>query len=359
MAKTSVKRLKVDGSLYPGVDSLNLFEGDLSIVAERASLLESIGFDGAFTLDTNVDPFFNLLLAAEHTERLELLTGVAIAFARSPMTTALQAWNLQRFSGGRLILGLGSQVKAHIVKRFSMPWHGPAAQMREYVLALRAIWSSWQTGDPLKFRGKFYTHTLMNPLFSPGLIDHAMPKIYVGALGPKAVEAAGEVADGIYGHPFNTTKFIKEIQVPSLELGLQKSGRTLRDFDLLAMTLTVTGSNDEEMAIAENAARRLLAFYASTPAYYTVLELHGWSELGPRLNTMSKEGRWDEMTALITDDMMKEFCVQGSPGEIPDLVEERCAGMVDRVTLYTPYPSDPGIWSGIVQELKRRPGKVV
>lgn len=359
MGNKQRQNLKVDGSIYPGVDNLNLFEGDLSIAAERAQLLESMGFDGVFTLDTNVDPFFNLLLAAEHTEKLELMTGVAIAFARSPMTVALQTWNLHQFSRGRMMLGLGSQVQAHIEKRFSMPWHSPAKQMREFVLAVRAIWSSWQTGEPLQFRGDYYTHTLMTPVFSPGPLDFPMPKIFIGALGPKMVEVAGEVGDGIYGHPFNTMKFIKEVQLPALQKGLDKSGRSLADFIVPAMIITVSGRNTEEMASAEHAARRLLAFYGSTPAYYPVLELHGWGDLGPRLNAMSKEGRWDEMTRLFSDEMMAEFCVIGRPEEIPDLMAERCDGLVDRITLYTPYHSDPGMWSAVIRGIKEKPGKII
>ncbi|WP_101756673.1 TIGR03617 family F420-dependent LLM class oxidoreductase [Oceanicoccus sp. KOV_DT_Chl] len=359
MNRQPVKNLKVDGAIFPGTDNLHLYEGDLSIVPERARLLEKMGFDGVFTLDTNIDPFFNLLLAAEHTERLELITGVAVAFARSPMTLAQQAWNLHKYSQGRVILGLGTQVKAHIEKRFNMPWHGPAMQMREYVLALRAIWHSWQTGEPLKFRGEFYQHTLMTPVFSPGAISYPAPKIYVGALGPKMVEVAAEVGDGIYGHPFNTVKFIREMQLPSLRRGLEKSGKDFSDFDMPAMILTVTGRNKKEMSIAENAVKRLLAFYGSTPAYYPVLEAHGWGELGPRLNQMSKLGQWYEMAQLFSDEMMQAFCVIGAPEDIPDLVAQRCDGMVDRLTLYAPYPSADEIWPEIVRGIQSRPGKTL
>jgi probable F420-dependent oxidoreductase len=277
--------MKVDGAIFPGVDDLRLYAGDLSLVPARARLLEEQGWDGIFTLDTSIDPFFNLLLAAEHTRRVDLITGVAIAFARTPMTMALPAWNLQKYSGGRLVLGLGSQVQAHIEKRFSMPWHGPARQLREYVEALRAIWHAWQTGEPLRFRGEFYTHTLMNPLFDPGPIEGAPPKIHLGALGPKMVRVAAEVADGLYGHPFTTPRFVREVQLPALREGWLASGRSRATFDLPAMILTVTGRDAREQATAEAAARRLLAFYGSTPAYFGVLELHGFGELGPRLNS--------------------------------------------------------------------------
>lgn len=348
--------MKIDGALFPGVDDLRLYDGRLEAVPERIRHLEETGFDGAYTIETNIDPFFNLLLAAEHSERIELLTGVAIAFARSPMITALQSWNLQGYSKGRFILGLGSQVRAHVEKRFSMPWHGPAKQMREYVQALRAIWDHWQNGTRLNFRGEYYTHAITTPVFTPDPLDCPPPKIYVGALGPLMVEMAGEVADGIFGHPFNSMKFIRDVQIPALEKGLSKAGRTLGDFDVQTMVLTITGRNDEEIEKAEANVRRLLAFYGSTPAYYRVMEAHGWNDVGPILNRMSKDGRWEEMPDLLPDGIVEEFCVKGTPDEIPKLVEERCAGISDRLTLYAPYASDPDMWSGIVQGIKALPG---
>ncbi|MCA9512650.1 MAG: TIGR03617 family F420-dependent LLM class oxidoreductase [Myxococcales bacterium] len=347
--------MKVDGAIFPGRDDLSLYESDLSSVPARARLLEQQGFDGLFTLDTSIDPFFTLLLAAEHSERIELVTAVAIAFARTPMTMALPAWNLQKLSGGRLVLGLGSQVRAHVEKRFGMPWHGPARQMREFVLALRAIWHAWQTGEPLRFRGELYTHSLMNPLFDPGPIDVPPPRVVVGALGPQMVRVAGEVADGLYGHPFTTSAFVREVQLPALREGLSASGRTLADFDMPAMLLTVTGRDARERAVAEGAARRLLAFYGSTPAYYCVLEQHGFDDLGPRLNRMSKEGRWAEMSALLPDELLREICLVGTPDEIPELARERCRGGCDRITLYAPYPSSPETWPSIVRGIQRIP----
>lgn len=348
-------KLKVDGAIFPGGD--NLYSGELTDVPARARQLEEIGYDGVFTLDTNIDPFLALLLAAEHSSRIELITGVAIAFARSPMTLALQAWNLQKYSRGRMILGLGSQVRAHIENRFSMPWAAPAEKMRELILALRAIWDCWGRGTPLNFRGRHYKHTLMTPVFNPGPIDFPDPKIYLGALGPKMIEVAGEVADGLYGHPFTTMRFIEEMQLPSLRAGLAKAGRTLADFDMPAMIITITGRDDEELARADFDMRRLLAFYGSTPAYYSVLELHGWGDLGPRLNRMSKEGLWREMADLFTPEMVEAFAVKGRPEEIPDLIAARCRGLIDRVTLYAPYTSDAGMWPAIVRGIQQHEGK--
>jgi len=347
--------LKVDGSIFPGGD--NLYAGGLDDVPDRARLLEDQGYDGLFSLDTNVDPFFSLLLAAEHTSRIELMTGVAIAFARSPMTVALQTWNLHAQSNGRMILGLGSQVRAHIEKRFSMPWSRPAARMRDYILALRAIWGCWANNTPLNYRGDFYQHTLMTPVFSPPPTGLPDPKIYLGALGPKMVEVAGEVADGLFGHPFITPAFMEQVQLPALTAGLDRSGRTLADFDMPAMIMTITGRDDAEMANADMAIRKLIAFYASTPAYKPPLDLHGWGDLQPRLNTMSKEGRWNEMTGLISDDMVAAFAVKGAPEDVPALIGERCRGLIDRVTLYAPYAADPAIWPGVVRGIQALPGK--
>lgn len=344
--------LKVDGAIFPGGE--NLYQGDLPDVPAQARMLEQQGYDGLFTIDTNVDPFLTLLLAAEHTERIELMTGVAIAFARSPMTTALQAWNLQAYSRGRMILGLGSQVRAHIENRFSMPWSKPAARMREYILALRAIWDAWSGDAPLKFRGEFYRHTLMTPVFTPPPIEFPHPKIYLGALGPLMTEVAGEVADGVYGHPFVTMKFIEQVQLPALQRGLARAGRSMADFDLPGMILTITGRNDAEMAVADAAVRKLLAFYGSTPVYRPPLDIEGWGDLQPRLNRMSKEGKWDEMAAEFTEEMVATFAVKGPPEAIPDLLAERCGGIFDRVTLYAPYTSDPAMWPPIVRALQAK-----
>jgi probable F420-dependent oxidoreductase len=349
--------LKVDGAIFEGGE--NLYSGGLEDVPARAQLMEQQGYDGVFTLDTNVDPFFTLLLAAEHTRRIELMTGVAIAFARSPMTLALQAWNLQKYSRGRMILGLGSQVRAHIENRFSMPWAAPAEKMRELILAMRSIWDCWGRGKPLNFRGKHYKHTLMTPVFNPGPIDYPDPKIYLGALGPKMIEVAGEVADGLYGHPFTTMKFIEEVQLPPLREGLRKSGRTLQNFDMPAMIITITGRDDAEIAAADFAMRKLLAFYGSTPAYFSVLEAHGWGDLGPTLNRMSKEGRWVEMADLFTPEMVEAFAVKGRPEEIPGLIARRCKGMIDRVTLYAPYTSEQSMWPAIVRGIQACEGKTL
>ena len=304
---------------------------DLASVPEHARALEAVGYDGIFSFEGPHDPFFPLLLAAEHTERLELTTAVAIAFARSPMTLANLAYDLQLASQGRFNLGLGTQIKPHIEKRFSMPWSHPAPRMRELVLAVRAIWASWHEGKPLDFRGEFYTHTLMTPFFNPGPNPFGVPRIVLGGVGPHMTEVAGEVADGFMIHPFSTAKFIRETTLPALTRGATRAGRTLADIEIAFPLMIVAAETDEELASGLAAMRPRLAFYGSTPAYRVVLDAHGWGDLQTELNTLSKRGDWATMSSLITDEMVDELCVVGSLSELPDLIRGRYGDIVQRV----------------------------
>ncbi|MGH8978410.1 MAG: TIGR03617 family F420-dependent LLM class oxidoreductase, partial [Acidimicrobiia bacterium] len=282
---------------------------NLDDVAGHAQRLEALGYDGIFTFEGPHDPFFPLLLASEHTERLELTTAVAIAFARSPMTLANVGYDLQLASHGRFTLGLGTQIKPHIEKRFSMPWSSPAARMRELVLAIRAIWASWHEGTRLDFRGDFYTHTLMTPFFNPGPNPYGLPRIVLGGVGPRMTEVAGEVADGFLIHPFSTAKFIRETTLPALERGLATSGRTGADFEVAFPLMVVAAETEAERQRGVEGMRSRLAFYGSTPAYRVVLEAHGWGEVQSELNTLSKRGDWKAMSEMITDEMVDELCV--------------------------------------------------
>jgi probable F420-dependent oxidoreductase len=328
-------------------------ESSLRGAGAGARALEEAGFDGGYVVEGTVDPFLSLGAAASTTSRLTLVSGVAIALARSPMTTALQAWNIQDLSEGRLVLGLGSQIKTHVEKRYSMPWGAPAAQMREYILALRAIWDCWGRGAPLEFRGTYYTHSLMIPTFNPGPIEHPDPLVMMGGLGPRMVAVAGEVADGYYGHPFASADFIRTVQVPALEVGKERRSPSLsEDVAVSMMPMVVTGRSPDERATAEQTVRKLCAFYGSTPAYYRVLEHHGYTELGPRLNAMSKRGEWDAMAELIDDDLLGELAIVGTPAEIPGSVRDRCVGLADRVAIYAPYKSDLTMWREILSELR-------
>jgi probable F420-dependent oxidoreductase len=319
--------MQVDGGI--GFDP-----GDAVKTAMRA---EEDGFDGVWCAETGHDPFLPLLLAAEHTERIELGTGIAVAFARNPMSTAVLANDLASYSKGRFMLGLGSQIKPHIEKRYSMPWSHPAARMREFIAAMRAIWSAWHDGTKLAFRGDFYTHTLMTPFFNPGPNPYGTPKVFLAGVGERMTEVAGEVADGLLAHGFTTARYMREVTLPALERGLARAGRTRDGYEISYPAMMVTGTTEEEIQAATQAVKAQLAFYASTPAYRPVLDLHGWGDLFSDLNRLSKRGEWVQMADLIPDDMLDAFAVRGEISEIPAKVVERYGGMVTRVSFYAPY----------------------
>lgn len=337
--------MKVDGGISP-----NLHDTVSSVIDA-----ESAGYSGAWTAETNHDPFLPLLLAAEHSTRLELGTSIAVAFARSPMTLANTAWDLQAYSRGRFILGLGSQIKPHITKRFSMPWSKPAARMREMVLAIRAIWDCWLNDTKLDFRGEFYTHTLMTPFFTPPAADLAgfgPPKIFLAGVGELMTEVAGEVCDGFICHGFTTEKYLREVTIPALERGRARAGKTMSGFEIVGPSFVVTGNDDKELAAAATGTRQQIAFYGSTPAYRPVLDLHGWGDLQDRLNTLSKQGQWAEMGSLITDEVLETFAVVGEPESIAPELHKRYGDVIQRISFYAPYKSDPTRWSKVLSALQ-------
>jgi probable F420-dependent oxidoreductase len=328
---------------------------DMAAAAETAASLEAAGYDGVWSAETSHDPFFPLLLAAEHTSHLELGTGIAVAFARNPMTLANIGYDLQLYSKGRFMLGLGSQIKPHITKRFSMPWSHPAPRMRELILAMRAIWDCWNSGTGrLSFEGEFYRHTLMTPFFDPGPNPYGSPRVFLAAVGELMTEVAGEVADGMLVHAFSTPSYLQDVTVPALERGFAAAGgdKSMASFELSLPSFVVTGSTDEEMAAAARGVREQIAFYGSTPAYRGVLEHHGWGDLQPELNRLSKQGGWKEMGELITDDVLSTFAVVGPPGDVPRLLLERWGSHVNRISFYAPYRMDPEAWQGMIAELK-------
>ena len=337
--------MKVDGGF--GLGSF-----DFDAIGRSAQELESVGYDGAWSAETSHDPFFPLLVAAERTERIELGTGIVVAFARNPMTLANIANDLQAFSKGRFLLGLGSQIKPHIEKRFSMPWSHPAARMRELVLAMRAIWDCWNNGSKLDFRGEFYTHTLMTPFFNPGPNPYGPPRVFLAAVGDRMTEVAGEVADGLLAHAFTTERYLREVSLPALERGLATANRKRSEFEISCPCFVVTGATEEEMAKAADGVRQQIAFYGSTPAYRGVLELHGWGALQDELNALSKQGEWVEMGSLIDDEMLHTFAVVGEPEEIPKLLLARYGDVMDRVNFYAPYRSDPERWAAVLDGLR-------
>jgi probable F420-dependent oxidoreductase len=314
--------------------------------------LEELGYDGVFTAETSHDPFLPITLAALETERIELGTGIAVAFARNPMSTAVVANDLQLYTEGRFILGLGSQIKPHIEKRFSMEWSHPADRMREFILAMRAIWATWNEGDKLDFRGDFYRHTLMTPFFNPGPNPYGTPKVFLAAVGERMTEVAGEAADGILLHGFTTERYVREVTIPALERGWARAGKQRGDFELSGPMFVVTGTNEEEYEAARRGTKQQIAFYGSTPAYRGVLELHGWGELQGELNRLSKQGDWVQMGELVDDEVLATFAVTGEPEEIPAKLLERYGDIVDRVSFYAPYKSDPERWSRVVEGFK-------
>ena len=318
------------------------------------SALEEIGYDGAFSFEAKHDPFLPLVLASETTTDLRLGTAIAIAFARTPMTLANAAYGLQSISGGRFILGLGSQVRPHIQNRFSMPWSKPAKRMREIVLATKAIFARWEGQAELDFRGEFYRHTLMIPAFDPGPNPFGPPPIYTAGVGPLMTEVAGEVSDGFFGHPFNTRKSLQEGVIPALERGLAKSGRRREDLDVICATMVVTADDEETMQRSVAAARKQLAFYGSTPAYRPTLDAHGWGDLHLELNRMSKQNRWDEMGELIDDEVLHAICVVGERHEIADKLEARLEGIADGASLTHNRFPDPSHWADVIADLRAR-----
>jgi probable F420-dependent oxidoreductase len=334
--------MKVDGGIGT----------DLNKAAGEAKEREEAGYSGIWTAETSHDPFFPLLLAAQSTQEVELGTSIAVAFARNPMLLANIGYDLQAYSKGRFLLGLGSQIKPHITKRFSMPWSHPAPRMREMILAIRAIWDCWNNDSKLDFRGDFYTHTLMTPFFNPGPNPYGVPKIFLAGVGELMTEVAGEVADGFLCHGFTTEKYLREVTIPALERGRAKAGKTMEGFEVMGPSFVVTGTNEEELATASQGTKQQIAFYGSTPAYKGVLDAHGWGGLQEELNALSKQGKWVEMGNLIDDEILNTFAVVGEPEKIAPELSTRYGDVIHRISFYAPYRSDPERWQGVLAALR-------
>ena len=317
--------------------------------------MEQLGYAGGYTFDGPHDPFLPLLAAAQATRTLELSTAIAVAFARSPMLLAQLAWDLQLASGGRFSLGLGSQIKAHIERRFSMPWDQPAARMRELVQAIRSIWDCWQTGAPLAFNGRFYTHTLMPPLLRPQPLPCGLPPILLAGVGPGMTRVAGEVGDGFIVHPLNSPQSLANLTMPALREGRAAAGKDLQGFDITCQVIVATADDDAALQQAIDTIRTQIAFYCSTPAYRVMLDCHGWGDIQPELQQLTRENRWDKMNGMITDEILQAFAVVGKTGEIADRILDRLGGTpVTAVSLVTPYTTDPARFAGIVKSLSLR-----
>lgn len=320
--------------------STSIVGDDLGGAGARALAAEQAGFDLVTSQENRHEPFMPLTLAAAATTTIGLATSVAIAFPRSPMVAASTAWDLQSLSGGRFVLGLGSQIKAHNVKRFSVGWSAPAPRMREYVQAIKAIFDCWQTGERLAFEGDHYQFSLMTPNFTPPPLDTAPPPIHISAVGPFMLGVAGRVCDGVMLHPFCTRTYLEDTIIPKIEQGLQASGRSRDDFEISGGGFVATGATNEEVDTAVEFARKRVGFYGSTPAYWPVFEAHGLDELGPKLNAMSKAGQWDAMTSEIDDDVLDLFCARGNHDEIGAAVADHFGGLVTTVGLDAATPGE-------------------
>ena len=328
-----------------------LFKG-LEGVTEEIKELEEVGYSGAYTAETNNEPFFPLLLGAEHSKKIELHTAIAVAFARNPMQLATLSHDLNEYSKGRFTIGLGSQIKPHITRRYSMPWSKPAARMREFVQAMHAIWDCWEHGTKLDFNGEFYTHNLMTPMFTPKKAEFGRPRINVAGVGPLMTQVAGEVADGLLCHGFTTKEYLENVTLPNVEKGLALSGRSRDDFQILCPIIVVAGSNEEEFNSNLFTVKAQLAFYASTPAYKGVLEQHGWEDLHPEFHRLSKENKWVEMADLISDEMLNAFAVvTEDQSKIPELVTSRYGHLID-VWMQTHQLPTVELQSKLVQEIE-------
>jgi probable F420-dependent oxidoreductase len=338
--------MKVDGKLgaWPA-----------AAVIDAARRHEKAGYDGLWTSESAHDPFLPLVLAAEHTGQMGLGTAIAVAFARSPMQLAYTAHDLQAYSGGRFILGLGSQVKPHIERRFSMPWSHPAPRMREFIMAMRAIWSAWNDEAKLSFRGDFYTHTLMTPFFSPPPAHGGAPEVFLAAVGEAMTTVAGEVADGLLVHAFCTERYLREVTLPAFSAGLAATGRSRADAEVSMLAMIATGDTEEEMARAVAGTRQQIAFYGSTAAYRGVLDRHGWAGLGDELNSLSRssrEDKWQAMGSLIGDDVLHAFAVVAEPASVAAEIRRRFGGLIDRVSFYSPYETRTETWDIVLRGLK-------
>lgn len=326
-------------------------QSSLGESASRARSIEELGFDGCFTYEGQTDPFFPLLLAAEHST-LDIYTNVAIAFPRSPMHVAYQSFDLQRFSSGRFILGLGTQIQPHIERRYSAVWGKPVTHMREYITATKAIFDRWQNGTPLDVAGEYYNFNLLPPLFDPGPLDCGVPPIWVGALGPRMTQMVAEVADGILIHPFHTEQFLRQHTVPNVHKGLEAGGKTLDDLSFGVDVMVGVYQTEEEKEIAERGCRFNLGFYGSTPAYRVTLDAHDWGGLQPKLRTLTKEGRWDELGDLIDDEVMGTIAVLGTPQEVADQLRARYGDIAHRLGFSMPYAASDDAVAELLRLLK-------
>ena len=325
---------------------------NMSNIGSHARQLERLGYDGLRVAELNHEPFMPLALAASQTSTIELVTSVAVAFARNPMSLAIQAHDLNAFSRGRFLMGIGSQVKPHITRRFSMPWHKAARQMREFIEAMNAIFDCWYEGKTLEYVGEYYQHTLMPKTFTPQNIEFGRPKVLLSATGPLMTKVAAELADGMIMHPFSSEKYMSEVSMPAIQEGLRRSGRTLDDFIIDYAPMIATGTTEEELNTSIAVVRDRIAFYGCTVAYKPVLDIHGWGELQDELIVLNRQHKTKQMSDLITDDMVRTIAIVGEPLEVIESMRDRLAGIVGRTGFSVDGFSDHQI-SELLERLRR------
>ena len=323
-------------------------------ISDAARKAEERGYDIFSSSETGHNPYLPLVLAAEHTEQIQLQTSIALSFARSPMDTAYLAWDLQNLSKGRLSLGLGSQVRGHIVRRFSMPWSAPAPRMREYIVALKHIWDSWQNGTKLDFAGDHYSFNLMSPFFNPGPIDNPDIQVSIAGVNPNMLRVAGEVCDGVILHSFNTPRYTREVVLPNLQLGAERTGRSIEDIQISGGGFIVTGANEEELEKNKQETKSRISFYASTRSYADVMKTHGWDDTHEKLYRMSIDGQWNEMGAQITEEMLENFAVVGTYDEIAPKIKSTYGRDATSVAFSMPIKGedDEEVLLNILKKLK-------
>lgn len=329
--------------------------GSIAQAGPAAARAQRLGFDGVFSADTGHEPFLPLVAAAQAAPGMDLGTAIAVAFARSPMTVAMTAWDLADLTGGRFLLGLGTQIRAHITRRFSMPWDSPGPKMREFIHALKAVWNTFQTGERLDFRGDHYSLTLMTPFFNPGPIQHPDVPLYIAGVGPYMSKLAGEVCDGFHAHPFHTVRYLEEVVRPNIAAGAASAGRSPGDVTMVSVVFVVTGRDEAEMAAMRQTVKQQVSFYASTPAYRGVLETHGW-DFGDTLTAMSKRGEWQRMADVIPDEVVDEVAVVAPIDQLGAAIRDRYGDRVQRVGYYTlddgPSATDDETWAAVVADTK-------
>jgi probable F420-dependent oxidoreductase len=327
--------------------------GEVPRLAEAA---EDMGFDGLWVGETSHDSLVASTLAAEHTDRLDVGTAISLAFSKSPMALAYTAWDVQALASGRFILGLGSQVKGHMERRFSVPWVPPSPKMREVIQALRAIWGAWQNGEPLDFQGQYFSFDLMTPFFNPGpLADPTIP-IYLAGVNPGMARLGGELCEGLHVHPFHTVRYVQEVLRPAVKEGAHRGGRSAEEVTFVAPVFVAVGASEEERDAAFRFAADQVAFYASTRTYRRVLELHGHEAVGERLHKLSMQGRWDELGKELPPDFLEQVVLSAHPDDLVPALRSKYRGVLDRLSLYVPFDGRGAWWSELLTAWRRKDG---